>query len=313
MDIKAFTESIRGLVPSEYQWKFSLYSTSKSSDGLELNFGLCAMQGISVWAEVIKNHLLEKVASSRLVAEYSPLLEKEVIGAVAETDELIKEPLSTILTDLQNALEYPSEDFVNGTMPRTAGYAFYGERTDEESGELKKVLFMRRSNPFLQGAKTLLCTVQGEALAQSVSPVLKFAAPVDFLFIDGVCYFLSTGIEKDFELENRNAAICAKRMELIAESGVIGNYDMLESEAMSAKNARKFIDFDNAILKHIVSLEIMDRIDFLSTYGIILDNEGRIETSDAEQCELLIDLLCCRSCLDAFGRLAVGSKITPRG
>ena len=81
---------------------------------------------------------------------------------------------------------------------------------------------------------------------------------------------------------------------------------------MTAKNAKKFIDFDREILEYIVRLPVVEREEFLSHYGITVDREGRMETYDPEQCELIIDLLCCRSCLDPLGRLSVGSKITPR-
>lgn len=48
------------------------------------------------------------------------------------------------------------------------------------------------------------------------------------------------------------------------------------------------------------------------TYGITLDKDGHIDIGDKEQCELIIDLLCGRNCVDALGRLAVGNKITLR-
>jgi hypothetical protein len=101
-------------------------------------------------------------------------------------------------------------------------------------------------------------------------------------------------------------------MKRIAGADIISDYDSLEKAVMSGKNVRKFSGFDRQILEHIARLPIVEREDFLSTYGVTIDHDGRVDTSDAEQCELVIDLLCCRSVLDPLGRLSIGSNITPR-
>ena len=146
----------------------------------------------------------------------------------------------------------------------------------------------------------------------SDKPILKFTTAVDFLLIGDACYFLSSGIEKDFALENRHFAIAEKRMKLVAEASIVNDWDRLEQTVMTAKNARKFQDFDKRVLEHITRLPIVERQEFLGTYGVTIDHEGRMDTFDAEQCELIVDLLCCRSCLDPLGRLSVVSNITPR-
>jgi len=143
-------------------------------------------------------------------------------------------------------------------------------------------------------------------------PVLKFLPAIDLLIVDGSCYMITGNMGNDLGLESRHFAICAKRMDLIAEKGIVNNYDQLEGAAMTGKNAKKFLDFDKDILEHIERLSIVDREEFLSTYSITIDREGRMDTYDPEQCELIIDLLCCRSCLDPLGRLAVANGISPR-
>ncbi len=74
----------------------------------------------------------------------------------------------------------------------------------------------------------------------------------------------------------------------------------------------KFIGFDKKVLEYIVRLPIVEREEFLSTYGVTIDRNGNMDASDPDQCELVIDLLCCRSCLDPLGRLSTASNITPR-
>jgi hypothetical protein len=193
-----------------------------------------------------------------------------------------------------------------------AGFGFYGERKDDNGKVAESVLFMRRGNPFITGQKTRLCISNGNEAVTSDKPILKFTTAVDFICIGDVCYFNSSAIEKDFDLENRNIAIASKRMAVIAEADIVSDYEKLEEVVMSAKNARKFADFDSKILEHIARLGILDRAEFLSTYGVTIDNEGRMDTSDPEQCELIIDLICCRSVVDPLGRLATGNNITPR-
>jgi hypothetical protein len=313
LDTQTLVEALRALRPAELNWKFALYSSHKSRDGLELDWSLCKMKGAAAWAETLAAAILEKPAAERTVAAYSPFLaEKETIGALLKTDDLIKEQIGDILLNIQNTLTYSPEDFVSGVLPKAAGYAFYGESRDEEGKITEQVLFMRRANPFLSGQKARLCTSAGDEVVVSEKPILKFTPATDFLLIGGVCYFFSAAIAKDFALEDRHFAIAQKRLSIIAGAGIISDYDRLEEAAMKPKNARKFIDFDKQILEHIARLPIAERGEFLSAYGVEIDHNGHMDTSDPEQCGLVIDLLCCRSCLDPLGRLSVSSGITPR-
>lgn len=312
METRTLTESLRGLNPAEFEWKFALYNTQKSRDGLALDWKLCKMNSISKWVETLITYLLEKTLAEKTVADYSPFLPKEVIPALAETDDLIRDQIWETVTDIKNGLEYAPENFVNGDVSKPTGYGIYGFQKDETGKITKQVLFMRRNNPFLSGDRVRLCITQVNEIVTSDKPVLKFMPVTDFLLIDGICYFFSAGIEKDFELKNRNYAIASKRMAEIAGAEIVSDYEKLEEAAFAGKNAKKFIDFDKSVLEHINRLSIIDREDFLVTYGITIDNEGRMDTSDPNQCELIIDLLCGRSCLDVLGRLSVGSKIIPR-
>lgn len=312
MDTQTLTEGLRELVPINFEWKFALYTTHKSRDGQEHDFYLCKMQDIPSWIGALTASLLDKTLPERIVEPYSPFLPKESIGAVAKTDELIRDQIGDVLLNIQNGLEYAPEDFVSGVLSKPTGYGFYGYNHDENGAVTSEVLFLRRSNPFITGKNVRLCTAPANEVTESNQPILKFTQGTDFVLLNGVCYFFSAGIEKDFGLENRHIAICAKRLKLIGETAIINNYDQLEKVAMTAKNARKFLDFDPKILEYIARLQIVERIDFLSTYGITIDNEGLMDTYDPEQCDLVIDLLCCRSCLDPLGRLSTGVNITPR-
>ena len=313
MDTTTLTEALRALNPETLAWKFGLYGLNKSRDGLELCWNLCKFRGLASYAENLKNALLNKPVAEKPVAPYSPFLsDKENIGAVKQTDELIRERITDILLNIRNAQTYPPESFLAGELPKTVGFALYGEHLGENGEPMEQVLFMRRTNPFLSGTSASLCISDGEEIVSCDKPVLKFTASADFLLIGGVCYFFSSSIEKDFDLENRHFAVAEKCMKRIADADIISDYDSLEKAAMTGKNARKFSDFDQQILEHITRLPIIEREEFLTTYGVTIDRDGRMDTSDAEQCELIIDLLCCRSCLDPLGRLSTGSNITPR-
>lgn len=313
LDTTTLTEALRALNMEKFAWKFALYSTHKSRDGLELEWNLCNMRGVAGLADKLREFLLNKPVANKPVAPYSPFLsDKENICALAQTDELLREQITDIVLNIQKGQAHAPEDFVSGVLPKTAGYAFYGERKDEDGQISEQILFIRRGNPFLSGSNASLFTSAVNEIVSCEKPILKFVAAVDFLLIGGTCYFLSAAIEKDFELENRHFAIAQKRMGLIAERDIVSDYDRLEETVMKAKNARKFLEFDKNILEHIVRLPIVEREEFLSTYGVTIDNNGNMDTSDPEQCELIIDLLCCRSCLDPLGRLSVGSNITIR-
>ncbi|MCL2107404.1 MAG: hypothetical protein FWH26_10170 [Oscillospiraceae bacterium] len=319
MDIQNLTAALQDFRPKEYTWTFALYSAHKSRDGLQLSWNACAMREIPRWTEVLARTLLEKSLTERGVTEYSPLLPKEQIGVLERGSELIRGQMSDMLLGITGAQTLAPEDFANGVVSRPAGYAFYGVRpvTPEEleaDGQQKprEIIFMRRGNPFITGAKMLLCTGQNGGIAESEAPLLKFTPQTDFLLIEDMCCFISESIAKDFDLESRPNAVCARRLEQIAESDVVGCFEALEMAALSGKNTRKFLDFDREILTHIAGLSIEARMDFLGTYGVELDANGKMNTADPEQCELIIDLLCGRSCLDVLGRLAVGLNIKPR-
>jgi len=317
-DTQSLVTALQGLKPQAYDWKFCLYSASRSRDGVALSWNACEMRDIPRWAEQMARLLLEKTLTERVVAEYSPLLPKEEIGALSQGDAQIRDQVGDILLGIAGAEEKAPEDFVSGAVAKPVGYAFYGLKPaqKDEDGQViapaKEILFLRRANPFISGAKALLCVGQGGAVAEAQSPLLKFTPQTDFLLLDGVCYLFSEGVGKDLELESRANAVAGKRLAQIAEADVVGSYEQLELTALGGRHTKKFLDFDREILAHIAGLSIEARIDFLSAYGITLDKDGKMDSADPEQCEMIIDLLCGRTCTDVLGRLAVGVNIKPR-
>jgi len=317
MDTHSLVSALQGLNPRDYDWKFCLYSAGKSRDGVSLRWYACAMRDIPRWAEQMIRLLLEKTLTERVVTEYSPLCPKEEIGALSQGDPQIRDQIGDMLLGIAGAEMSAPEDFISGAACKPVGYAFYGVRPAQEESEgdarlPKEVLFLRRANPFISGAKALLCTGQGEEIAEAQSPLLKFTPQVDFLLAEGVCYIISESVAKDLELESRANAVAGRRLEQIAQADVVGNYEQLELSVLGGRHTKKFLDFDKEILDHIASLSIEARMDFLSIYGIQLDSDGKLDSNDPEQCELIIDLLCGRTCTDVLGRLAVGLNIKPR-
>lgn len=318
MDTQTLVESLKKITADggEYEWKFCFYTAKASKDGVNLEIGGCAMKDIAGLVDATVVNMLEKVLPERTVTEYTPFLSKEEIGALEQTDELVREPLGDILSGVKNAYPFTAEDYVIGAAPTPTGYLFYGSKKEEKAEDPAEtgspVLMIRRSNPFLKSSRSRLCVTAGGQIVTSETPILKFAETVDLLVVDGVCYILTPSIEKDLGMESRQAAITAGRMKVIAESSIADNYEELEKVAYSGKNMRKFMDFDRDVLDYIVRLPLLERADFLSEYGLTMNEQGLVDTNDDEQCGLFIDLLCGRSCHDALGRLSVGSNIVPR-
>ena len=308
MDTQTLTQKMQGLITADYEWTLNFFNSKKSRDGVEFEFGKCNMKGIGVLAEKIRITLLERTLADRTVAEYTPFLTKESIGVLPANHELICESVSDMRLGMKNAETPHPEDYISGVYAWPSGYVIQGIKKDGED----KILYVRRTNPFINPDKNRIYTTDGMDIVPDGKPVLKFLPTVDLLIVDDNCYMISNNMDKDLNLESRHYAICAKRMALIAKKGIINDYDRLESVAMNTKNVRKFLDFDKEILEYIERLSITDREEFLLTYGITLDKEGRMDTYDSEQCDLIVDLLCCRSCLDPLGRLAVANGISPR-
>jgi len=311
LNTEKLADALRALDPKEYSWKFALYSAQKTRDGLELEFNLCGMKDISEQIELMRDYLLKKPVADKPVAPFSPFLsDKENIGAMDKSDGMIREQLTDAIMSIKNGQEYMPADFVSGKMPKIVGYAFYGELTESNADSNAQVLFMRRGNPFLTGAR-FYSGSDGDITPYS-TPILKFTTAVDFMTIGGVCYFLSSSIEKDFAFENRHFVIAQKCLDKLAEAEIIGNYDCFERAVMTSKNARKFLDFNDEVLEYIIKLPIVERSEFLDKYGVEVDRNGMMDTFDSDQCEYVIDLLCSRSSIDPLGRLSVGNRILPR-
>ena len=310
METQNLVQGLQAWNPAELEWQFALYSTRRGRDGLELEINACKMRGISGFVGSLKTTLLEKTLTERSPMAYTPFLGKENIGTLERNNEFIRDALDEILVNTHGAAEYAPEDFVSGVFPAPKGYILYGYKADADGFPAEQVLLMKRSNPFLSGGKTRLCTTEADTIVDSLKPLLKFPSTVDFLLFRDSCYFLSPAIEKDLGLESRQILLCQRRLALLAEAEIVSDYEQLEQAAL--KSARKFLDFDTDILAYIMRLSLVEREEFLLTYGIRIDGQGRMDTGDAEQCGLVIDLLCCRSCLDPLGRLATGNNITPR-
>lgn len=314
MDTQTLIDNLRGVSAGavEYEWKFCFYTAKKSKDGVNLEIGGCEMKDIVGLVGGAVVNMLEKVLPERIVSEYTPFLSKEEIGALEQTNELVRESLGDIVSGVKNSYPYTAEDYVTGVAPTPTGYIFYGQKIDGQEGAGSSILMIKRSNPFLKNNRSRLCVTTGGQIVASETPVLKFAETIDLLVLDGVCYIFAPSIEKDMGLESRQAAITSGRMKEIAAGSIVDNYEELEKAAYSGKNVRKFMDFDRDVLDYVMKLPLLERADFLSEYGLTMDEQGLVDTNDGEQCGLFIDLLCGRSCHDALGRLSVGSNIVPR-
>jgi hypothetical protein len=307
METHDFTQSLGELVTGKYEWTFGLYSAKKSRDGITLDIGKTPMKDIATLADAIRCALLEKTLQERTVTDYSPLLQNEYIGALSGDSELLGEPLCNMLDALKTADTRYAEDYYGGLYSAPCGYAFLGKGPGGET-----VLFLRRSSPFIKGGKSRICVVNGETVVTSDSPVLKFSPQVDFVFIGGIGYFVTSAAEKDFGFESRHIKIAEKRLKVLGEKGILSNFENFENVAYKNKHARKFMNFSTEVAEHIERMSAESRADFLSSFGIDTDGAGLLQTDDEESCELIIDLLCGRSCLDALGRLSVANNIQPR-
>jgi hypothetical protein len=310
MDTTTLTEALRNLNPESITWSFALYSVSKGRDGIELEWHLCNMHSINEQVSMIQEYLLKKPVADKPVARYSPFLsDKENISALENDNEMIHSQLTDIFMNIRTGAVYPPQDFASGKLPNIAGYAFYGEQSESRETN-ERILFMRRGNPFLTRAPLFMGT-ENEIVPNSI-PIIKFGTGADFISLSGSCYIFSSSIENDLAFENRYFAIGEKCLEKLAEVEIMGNYDSFENTVMKIKNAKKFLTFNEEILEYIIGLPITERIDYLGKYGVELDQAGKMESYESSASEMIIDLLCGRSCLDPLNRLSVGSNITPR-
>ena len=298
-------DGLRNLDAASFEWKLGMYSTHKGKDGQELSWHICEMDGIEEQVESTKDFLLKKPVADKAVAAYSPFLSyKENIFLLEQNDEMVHELLADIKLGLRNGALFAPLDFASGRLPKMAGSAFYGRAQDGS-----EVVFMRCQNPLLSGARLFIGTENG--LAEGKFPVFKFASSADMVAFDGDCYLFSQSIESALAFESRYLKIAKPHLGKLADAGIISNYDSFEMTALKLKNAKKFVTFDVEILEHVCSLPIVERMEYLEKFAIELDKDGKMNSYEPLQCELIVDLFCSRSCLDPLNRLSVGA-IAPR-
>ena len=306
---QVFADSLYSFKPDDYIWGFYMYESLKTSDGTVLDFARIKMEGIQPLLEALKEHIITKALSSRPVGIYDPLRPKEAIGAVGSDDPIVKGALADAMLCMDNAQDWQAEE-LEYSDAKWAGYAFYGKQESEENSG-KSVLIMKRANPIQPLLKSSFFVSNGESLAETSESILKFTPALDLCVIDGMCYFFSDALARDFDMQGRDRAQAVKCLKIIEESGLVSDMHTFSEAAMKPKNSKKFHDFDEGILSHIARIEIADRIDFLQSYGVALDGGGLLSSYTDEECAYIIDLITSRSCIDPLGRLSFG-KIAPR-
>jgi len=313
MDTNTLSGALRELQPEDFRWKFALYTAKKEYDGTQLEWHLCEMKGIADQIRKQKQFLLTKPLQVKPVAPFVPTLnERENIGVLPFDDPLIHDALVDMILSFQKGSPTAPEYFLSGVLPRPAGYAFFGQRKGQESGSADHVAFVRRANPFLAKAGVSLSCADGNSFSAFDRPVLGLSDRVDFLLIGGYGYLITSAIRRDWQLEERHYALKNTYMEILSQEEIFSNFEHLEEMVNKRTHACKFESFDSNILEYILRLSIAERGEYLSTYGIEMDSNGKLDCLDDENCEMIIDLFCCHSCLDPLGRLSSGKDILPR-
>jgi hypothetical protein len=252
----------------------------------------------------VKWQTREKTLLEKSVAEYEPSLPgDEIIGALPQDNEMIRDRIGDILRDIRQAPQHTPEDFADGILPKTAGYAFLG------SAETATALFLVRKNPFLSPGNGVLAAAKKGVVQEAEDPLLRFVFRTDLLLLDGMCYFFGDVAAKDLDLPSRAQALCMRRIDRLKELDLLSDPDTFIMVAMSPKQTRKFVNFDSEVLEHIAALGITARQDFCAAYDIPLDADGKLETADPEAAAAVVDLLCARTCLDVLGRVSLATAI----
>jgi len=300
IDSQSLLEGLETFEASQYVWSFALYGFTKSRDGKVMEFTKTQLEGCGDWAQDIAAYMAEKQAKDRPVFLYDAKHPKEVIGALKKEDPRIGPVLTDITLSIENGDAWDATD-LEFAETKWAGYAIYGKAEDG-----RQAIFMRRSNPLQPGNNYRLFVTEGAGLSRFGDTALKCGLTCDFLLLEGVCYFLTESVAKDFELESREKAAAIAALKTIEEAGFVGDISRFQEVAFKPKNMKKFLDFDEAVMNHIQKMPIEDRADYLSHYMIDLDKSGSLGCFDDAMCESIIDLITSRSCLDALGRVVYG-------
>ena len=131
---------------------------------------------------------------------------------------------------------------------------------------------------------------------------------VDAVIVDNDIYFLTMDAEKLFGMERAYKKICNSKVNELATYSFISDPDSFRKIATSGHNPRRFVSYNQNRVEHLK--DKTKRVKWSKYFGINL-NKSNFDTSNTENVEKIIKLICDKGMADPFENSPVevaGSK-----
>ena len=127
--------------------------------------------------------------------------------------------------------------------------------------------------------------------------VITLRTSIDVVILDGVVYMLTLAGENLFNMERAYKAVCAEKLNIIEDYGIVTDFDEFSAYASSGHNPRKFVSFNEEHLKKLKNTASRRRI--AKKFNIPMEGD-KFNTSDSDAADKLVKLLCDRGMVDPF-------------
>ena len=283
---KAEIEKIFNNISNNYTWKLYLFGKDgRSSDSPYkftrvnfensdeiLNFG-------ENLVECIKKYQLDKITE---IENYCGENSKITCDSLELTNEVISENWGYFETSLRSSVIDSNENV------KIKGYVF---SAIPKTGDLKKILFVKKANPIIKGEKRKSKTFKADennTLNSFNDKIYRFYLTIDFFIIDNILYTFNFNFEEIFGLEKTLNIIKTNTIETIFLKDFLKNenkklFQTIPSQMYLNLNKERLNELDN----------IEKRQDVANNLNLEIEN-GKFNFNDLEQIKSFIKYLSNR-------------------
>lgn len=216
----------------------------------------------------------------------------DVVGKVIYKLQADNELISVAFNELIARVADPDkEDKID--VPKFHAYVLCGTvRIAEKNIPLK--LFSMQS-PLVSMTNRFWC-IQKTTFREIKEQVLSLKRTIDVLILDRTVYMFTLAGERLFAMERAYKTVCATKVDMIANSGILADPEAFQNVAKAGHNPRRFVSYNPE--RFTAMLDEHRRRKFANKFGIALDKNNKIDTDDAKTSERLVKFLCNKGMLD---------------
>ncbi|NIZ41566.1 DUF4868 domain-containing protein (plasmid) [Entomospira entomophila] len=236
----------------------------------------------------IKNELIndlftsfKKIGENYEITPYGDAKGKNSIFKIDANSSKIKGNWQELTRNLNNVKDF------NNNYQNIKAYLLEGTIEDKP----EKIYWLAKKNP-LKVVKRAFSFFQENTYDNIGNSLLYFEGNIDCLIYQDILYTVNYQFEDIFNMEKKHISSCKKKLNIIKDTGMIDDFGILEKESLKLKNARKYMTFDEKILKKLNEDDFRQR---LITDGFGLTMEGdKIKFKSKNDVDKFINLVCDR-------------------